>query len=61
MSLSDLPIEILLEITHYLDDVATNALGSTNSQVYDILIGYLYRQDLANLLIRHCLGFTIQF
>ena len=47
MSLSDLPREILVEISHYLDNVAMNALGSTNSQVYDILISYLYRQDLA--------------
>jgi ankyrin repeat protein len=46
MSLSNLPREILLEIADYLDDVATNSLARTNSNVYYLLNESLYRRDL---------------
>jgi ankyrin repeat protein len=46
MSLSNLPREILLDITDHLGDKATNALARTNHQVYDLLNPYLYRRDV---------------
>ena len=46
MSLSSLPREILLEITDYLDDAATNALAYTNSQIYYFINQFLYRRDV---------------
>ena len=46
MSLSDLPREILLDITDHLGDAATNALARTNHQVYSLLNPYLYRRDV---------------
>ena len=46
MSLSNLPREILLEIGDYLDDMGTNSLVRTNSNVYYLLNECLYRRDL---------------
>jgi ankyrin repeat protein len=47
--LSDLPSEMFLIIADHLDDAGTNALASTNSRIYDLLNGYLYRRDLTNV------------
>jgi ankyrin repeat protein len=45
MPLSDLPVEILLEIADRLDDAGVNALARTNGQVYSVVNEYLYRRD----------------
>jgi ankyrin repeat protein len=47
MSLSGLPIELLIEIATHLDAVGIlNALACTNRDVYDLLNERLYRQDV---------------
>ena len=52
MSLSDLPREILLDITDYLNVRGTNALARTNSGLYQLLDERLYRQDVAKPISR---------
>jgi hypothetical protein len=52
MSLSDLPREILLDITDYLDVRGTNTLARTNSGLYQLLDERLYRQDVAKPISR---------
>ena len=49
MPLSDLPAEILLLIADCLDNVATNTLAYTNSQLYHLLNRLLYRRDIVKL------------
>ena len=46
MSLSNVPREILLNITDYLDNVEINALSCTNGQIYHFLNPHLYRRDV---------------
>jgi ankyrin repeat protein len=46
MSLSDLPMEILLNIAELLDDAGINALSHTNSQLYGLLNKFLYSRDM---------------
>lgn len=46
MHFSDLPRDILFELADLLDDTGINALCRTNSQIYYLLNGYLYRRDL---------------
>ena len=46
MSLSNLPREILLDITDHLGDAGINALAHTNSQIYHLLNRHLYRRDV---------------
>ena len=46
MPLSNVPREILLNITDYLDDVEINALTRTNGQIYHFLNPHLYRRDV---------------
>jgi hypothetical protein len=47
MSLSDLPREIVLDIADHLHYEGVNTLCRTNSQLYRLLNGYLYRRDLS--------------
>jgi ankyrin repeat protein len=49
MPLSDLPTELVLDITDQLDDAGMNALARTNSQIYQFLNTYLYRRDVTRL------------
>jgi ankyrin repeat protein len=49
MSLSNLPREILLEISDYLDNAGTNSLVRTNSSVHYLLNESLYRRDLKQI------------
>ncbi|KAN0074390.1 Ankyrin repeat-containing domain protein [Elaphomyces granulatus] len=46
MSLSDLPTELLLEITTHLDVAGMNALACTNGDVHNLLNNSLYCRDL---------------
>lgn len=46
MPLSDLPMELILDITDQLDDAGMNALAHTNSQMCSFLNKYLYRRDV---------------
>ncbi|KAN0066668.1 Ankyrin repeat-containing domain protein [Elaphomyces granulatus] len=46
MPLSDLPVEIFLNIADYLDDVATNALVRTNKDAHNLLNETLYRRAM---------------
>ncbi|KAN0068600.1 hypothetical protein V8E54_013324 [Elaphomyces granulatus] len=46
MPLFDLPMEILLNITDYLDDSGMNALARTNKDVHSLLNEVLYRRDV---------------
>lgn len=46
MHFADLPRDILFELADILDDTGMNALCRTNSQIYYLLNGYLYRRDL---------------
>jgi len=43
---SNLLKEILLEITYHLGDAMMNALALTNSELYNLLNGCLYRRDV---------------
>jgi ankyrin repeat protein len=46
MSLSELPLELLLEIANHLDDARMNALTRTNGGVHNLLNKLLYRRDV---------------
>ncbi|KAN0068684.1 Ankyrin repeat-containing domain protein [Elaphomyces granulatus] len=46
MPLFDLPVEILLNITDYLDDSEMNALACTNKSIHSMLNEHLYRRDM---------------
>ncbi|KAN0068675.1 Ankyrin repeat-containing domain protein [Elaphomyces granulatus] len=46
MPLFDLPVEIILNIADYLDDVAMNALVRTNKDAHSLLNETLYRQAM---------------
>jgi hypothetical protein len=46
MPLSDLPMEIILDIVDQLDNAGVNALARTNSKIYQFLNRYLYRRDV---------------
>ncbi|KAN0074233.1 Ankyrin repeat-containing domain protein [Elaphomyces granulatus] len=46
LSIPNLPTEILLEITYHLGDATMNALTLTNSELYNLPNGRLYRRDV---------------
>jgi ankyrin repeat protein len=48
MALSDLPVEIILNIADQLDVAGANTLARTNSQMSTLLKGYLYVRDVTN-------------
>src|ERR1700722_4421406 len=46
MPLSDLPIELLIDIATHLDAAAMNALACTNKNAYNLFNDRLYYRDL---------------
>ena len=47
MPLSNLPSELLLDISDYLDEAELNSLACTNGSLYNLLNTQLYRRDMA--------------